>query len=317
MTPEHILVAGGAGFIGTHLTRTLLDRGHSVVVADDFSTTVPDALEAESDHPNLRVLRHDVTEPLALECDVIFNLACPAAPIHYQVDPTRTWKTSILGAMHLSELALRNEATLIHASTSEVYGDPLIHPQREDYAGNVEPIGPRACYDEGKRAAETLLTDLCRTRGLDLRMARIFNTYGPGMALDDGRLVVAFAVAALTGAPLELHGDGGQTRSLCYVSDMVAGLIRLWEVEAVRGVPVNLGNPQEVTVRRIAEEILAITGSDSPLREVPRPVHDPSRRRPDITRARDMLSWEPVVSRADGLAAVVEDVDARLMKRAD
>jgi UDP-glucuronate decarboxylase len=299
-----VVVAGGAGFIGRHLCRTLLAAGAGVEVIDNLSTGRAEPLAGL---PGLVVTVGDIAAVRRLRGDVVFNLACPASPRAYQADPVGTWRTSVFGTHALAEAALEAGARLVQASTSEVYGDPLVHPQVEDYAGNVALDGPRACYDEGKRAAEVLLYDLARTRGLDLRVARIFNTYGPGMAAGDGRALSAFIEAALAGAPLRLEGGGQQTRSFCHVGDMVRGLMALAMAPAARGIPVNLGNPDERTIREAAETVLRLTGSASALVEVPAAVHDPRRRCPDITRARTLLGWSPRIGFAEGLATMIEE----------
>ncbi len=306
-----VLVAGGAGFIGSHLCERLLTDGHAVVCLDDFSTGSRLNVVHLEGVPGFELLERDVTGSVELlGVDRIFNLACPAAPARYQADPVRTWKTSVLGTMHLLDLAAVNGARFVQASTSEVYGDPQVHPQREDYWGHVNPIGPRACYDEGKRAAETLCFDTARTKGLDVRVARIFNTYGPRMARDDGRVVANFVAQALEGGALTLYGAGSQTRSFCYVSDLVEGLVRLMDYEGALPGPVNLGNPAEFTVRELAELVLELTGSSSPIEVQPLPVDDPVRRCPDITRARTLLGWEPSVPLVQGLGRTIAAVRA-------
>lgn len=300
-TDKRVVIAGGAGFIGTHLTRALLDAGAKVALVDNLSTgrARTDAPLTVSDIANL--------DRLPLQADLVFNLACPASPRAYQADPVQTWRTSVIGTWTLAHLALGAGARIVQASTSEVYGDPLVHPQTEDYAGNVALTGPRACYDEGKRAAEVLLYDLALTRGLDIRVARIFNTYGPGMAEGDGRALPAFFEAARAGQPLRLEGGGSQTRSFCHVHDMVRGLMALALSEAARGVPVNLGNPDERTIREAAETVVRLTESRSPLVEVAAAENDPRRRCPDISRARSLLGWEPVVGFEAGLQSMLAD----------
>ncbi|WP_219727945.1 NAD-dependent epimerase/dehydratase family protein [Tabrizicola aquatica] len=296
---KRVVVAGGAGFIGRHLTRALLVAGARVVVVDNLSTGRDTGL-APLHQADIAVL-----DRLPIPAEVVFNLACPASPRAYQADPVQTWKTSVLGTLRLADLALAAGARIVQTSTSEVYGDPLVHPQAEDYPGNVALTGPRACYDEGKRAAEVLLYDMARIRGLDIRVARVFNTYGPGMAADDGRALPAFVAAALAGRPLRLEGGGQQTRSFCHVADMVRGLMALALSGAARGIPVNLGNPDERTIRDVAELILRLTGSRSPVVEVAPAVNDPRRRCPDITRAQTLLGWEPVVGLEEGLRSMI------------
>ena len=295
-----VVVAGGAGFIGHHLSRALIAAGAEIVVIDNLSTGRDRGI-APLIHADIARL-----DRLPIAADVVFNLACPASPRAYQADPVQTWKSSVLGTLRLAELALEAGARVVQSSTSEVYGDPLVHPQVEDYPGNVALTGPRACYDEGKRAAEVLLFDMARTMGLDVRVARVFNTYGPGMAEDDGRALSAFVAAALSGQPLRLEGGGQQTRSFCHVDDMIRGLMALAQCDAARGLPVNLGNPDERTIREAAELVLRLTGSDSPLVEVAPAANDPRRRCPDITRARRLLGWEPVVGLEAGLRSMIE-----------
>ena len=303
---KRVVIAGGAGFIGTYLTRALLAAGAEVAVIDNLSTGQADRSPAP-----LFIADIATVERLPLTADVFFNLACPASPRAYQADPVQTWRTSVLGVWNLSQLALGAGARFVQGSTSEVYGDPLVHPQTEDYPGNVVLIGPRACYDEGKRAGEVLLYDMARTKGLDIRVARIFNTYGAGMARGDGRALPAFIEAALAGVPLRLEGGGAQTRSFCHVDDMVRGLMALAVSDAARGLPVNLGNPDERTIREAAEMVLRLTFSRSPLMDVDAAENDPRRRCPDITRARDLLGWEPQVRFEDGLMAMIEDFAGR------
>jgi len=309
------IVTGGAGFVGMHLTRALLAQGAHVTVVDNLSTSRPgESGLLTGETKELLFIKHDISQPIALQGDILFNLACPASPKHYQSDPLQTWKTSVLGAMHLGEMAVRNNLIFVQASTSEVYGDPAVHPQPETYWGNVSTQGIRACYDEGKRAAETYLTDLSHIKGLDLRIARIFNTYGPGMALDDGRAVSNFVLQALMGHPLSLFGDGTQTRSLCYVDDLVGGLIAMVRNPAARGETMNLGNPVEHTVREIAGLVLEVAKVDAPLDFSPLPQHDPKRRCPDISKAKNILGWGPKVDVRTGLSLVVKDFKARLAK---
>jgi UDP-glucuronate decarboxylase len=302
-----ILITGGAGFIGSHLSDRLLAEGHHVVCLDNFFTGRRDNIEHLLDHPGFEVLRHDVCEPLFLEVDQIYNLACPASPVHYQYNPVKTVKSNVMGTLNMLVLAKRVGARILQASTSEVYGDPTVHPQPESYWGNVNPIGPRACYDEGKRVAETLMSDYHREDAVDIRIARIFNTYGPRMAENDGRVVSNFIVQALRGQELTLYGTGQQTRSFCYVDDLVDGLVRLMNVEGQgRHEPVNLGNPVEFTIRQLAEEVVKVVGGQTRVVYKPLPQDDPTQRQPDITRARAWLGWEPRLQLAEGLALTVE-----------
>ncbi|MBM3502888.1 MAG: SDR family oxidoreductase [Alphaproteobacteria bacterium] len=303
---KRILVTGGAGFIGTHLCERLLSLGHEVLCVDNFySGTRANVLHLLGNR-NFELMRHDVTFPLYVEVDLIYNLACPASPVHYQYDPVQTTKTSVHGAINMLGLAKRRNARILQASTSEVYGDPNVHPQHEDYWGNVNPIGPRACYDEGKRCAETLFFDYRRRHEMSVRVARIFNTYGPYMRQDDGRVVSNFIVQALKGEPITVYGDGSQTRSFCYVSDLVDGLMALIAHDDDRVGPVNLGNPAEITVGELAERVLAMTGSRSKIEFRPIPVDDPHRRQPDISRAKKALNWAPTVGLEQGLAKTIE-----------
>jgi UDP-glucuronate decarboxylase len=300
-----ILVTGGAGFLGSHLCERLLRDGASVLCVDNFYTGTRDNVEHLLGHPYFEVMRHDVTFPLHVEVDAIYNLACPASPIHYQRDPVATTKVSVLGALNMLGLAKRTRARILQASTSEIYGDPEVHPQPEGYVGHVNPIGPRSCYDEGKRCAETLFFDYHRQHGVDIRVARIFNTYGPRMHPNDGRVVSNFIVQALMNRPITLYGDGSQTRSFCYVDDLVDGLIRLMECDGATALPVNLGNPEEYTVRALAEEVLAIAGAGAALVHRPLPQDDPRQRRPDIARARALLHWAPTIGLREGLERTV------------
>ena len=303
---KRVLVTGGAGFIGAHLCRRLVDDGCDLLCVDNFYTGTRDNIADLLDNPRFELVRHDVTFPLFVEVDEIYNLACPASPIHYQLDPVQTTKTSVHGAINMLGLAKRVRAKILQASTSEVYGDPTEHPQTEAYWGNVNPIGPRACYDEGKRCAETLFFDYFRQHGLRIKVARIFNTYGPYMHPNDGRVVSNFVMQALRGEPITLYGEGTQTRSFCYVSDLVDGLIRLMNSgDDVPG-PINLGNPNEITVREIAEIIVRACGSQSRISFQPLPADDPKQRRPDITKARQLLGWSPSVALADGLAPTID-----------
>lgn len=302
-----VLVAGGAGFVGSHLCDRLLMQGHRVICVDNFQTGSRDNVVALENHPGFRVVQADICEPLAVEeaVDQIYNLACPASPPHYQADPIRTMMTSVVGTGNLLNLAENHGASFLQASTSEVYGDPEEHPQREDYWGHVNCTGPRACYDEGKRAAETLCFDMLRGRRVDARVVRIFNTYGPRMSPGDGRIVSNLIVQALSGEPLTIYGSGQQTRSFCYVSDLVEGLVALMNVDPNPGVPVNIGNPGEFTIAELADLVLEMTESRSEIVHRPLPVDDPQRRRPDIARAREVLDWQPKVALADGLALTI------------
>lgn len=300
-----ILVTGGAGFLGSHLCERLLEEGHHVICVDNFFTGHRHNIAHLRDHPNFEVIRHDINVPLFVEVEEIYNLACPASPIHYQHDPIQTTKTSVYGSMNMLGLAKRVGAKILQASTSEIYGDPHTHPQTEEYWGNVNPIGPRACYDEGKRCAETLFFDYHRRHGIPIKVARIFNTYGPRMDLGDGRVVSNFIVQALTGQGITVYGDGSQTRSFCYRDDLVDGLIRLMNTgEEVTG-PINLGNLHEITVRELAETIREMVGASSPVVYHPRPQDDPERRKPNIDRARELLGWNPSTGLRDGLARTI------------
>jgi UDP-glucuronate decarboxylase len=298
---KRILVTGGAGFVGSHLIDRLLEQGHDVLCVDNLFTGTKRNMEHLHSHSRFEFMRHDVTFPLYVEADEIYNLACPASPIHYQHDPVQTTKTSVHGAINMLGLAKRLKCRILQASTSEVYGDPAIHPQIEGYWGNVNPIGPRSCYDEGKRCAETLFFDYHRQHGLEIKVARIFNTYGPRMHPADGRVVSNFIVQALKGEPITLYGGGNQTRSFCYVDDLVDGLIRLMNSPSALTGPVNLGNPTEFTIRELAELVLAGTGSSSVVVAKPLPQDDPKQRRPDITLAEKHLGWTPKVALRDGL----------------
>jgi UDP-glucuronate decarboxylase len=311
---RRIAVTGGAGFIGSHLCARLLARGDEVLCIDNFYTGSRQFIAPLLQHPRFELMRHDVTFPLYVECDAIFNLACPASPIHYQLDPVQTTKTSVHGAINLLGLAKRLHAPILQASTSEVYGDPDCHPQQEAYWGHVNPIGPRACYDEGKRCAETLFMDYHRQHRVDIRIARIFNTYGPHMHPGDGRVVSNFIVQALTGEPLTIYGDGRQTRSLCYVDDTVEGLLRLMDTPDITG-PVNIGNPIELSMLQIAETILELSGSASTLVHRPLPADDPRQRCPDISQARERLDWTPQVALRDGLRRTIAWFDRHLRER--
>jgi len=301
-----ILVTGGAGFLGSHLSDRLLSEGHEVIAVDNFFTGNKRNVWHLSDNKNFELIRHDVTFPLYLEVDAIYNLASPASPIHYQRDPVQTTKTSVLGAINMLGLAKRLGVKIFQASTSEVYGDPEVHPQPESYWGRVNPIGPRACYDEGKRAAETLFFDYHRQHGMPIRVARIFNTYGPRMAPDDGRVVSNFVLQALRGEPLTIYGDGSQTRSFCYVSDLVDGFVRLMDDDKDLVGPVNLGNPGEFTMKELADAVIDVTGSKSTIEHKPLPQDDPKQRQPDISLAKKELGWEPTIQLREGLEKTVE-----------
>jgi len=302
---KRILVTGGAGFLGSHLIDRLLEQGHEVICADNLFTGTKRNIEHLHNHARFEFLRHDVTFPLYIEADEIYNLACPASPVHYQHDPVQTTKTSVHGAINMLGLAKRLKCKIFQASTSEVYGDPTVHPQTEDYWGNVNPIGIRSCYDEGKRCAETLFFDYYRQHSLEIKVARIFNTYGPRMHPSDGRVVSNFIVQALKGDPITLYGDGNQTRSFCYVDDLIEGFIRLMESPADVTGPVNLGNPVEFTMHELAELVLAETGSKSKLVHLPLPADDPRQRKPNIDLAKQKLNWTPKVSLREGLKSTV------------
>jgi len=306
MNRRRTLVTGGAGFVGSHLCEALLARGHDVLCVDNFYTGERDSIAHLLDNPNFELLRHDVTLPLHVEVDEIYNLACPASPVHYQRDPVQTTKTSVLGAINMLGLAKRLKAPILQASTSEVYGDPEVHPQPEEYWGRVNPIGVRSCYDEGKRCAETLFFDYHRQHGLAIKVLRIFNTYGPRMHVLDGRVVSNFIVQALRGEPLTIYGDGSQTRSFCYVSDLVEGMIAMMGAgDDVIG-PVNMGNPHESTMLELARAVMDLTGSESELVFLPLPADDPQQRRPDIARAKRELGWQPRVPLESGLRDTVD-----------
>ncbi len=298
---KRILVTGGAGFLGSHLIDRLIAQGHEVICADNLFTGTKRNIEHLHANPRFEFLRHDVCNPLKVEVDEIYNLACPASPIHYQYNPVLTTKTSVMGALNMLGLAKRLRCRIFQASTSEVYGDPEVHPQREDYWGHVNPIGTRACYDEGKRCAETLFVDYHRQHGVEIKVARIFNTYGPRMHPKDGRVVSNFITQALSGEDLTIYGDGTQTRSFCYVDDLVEGFLRLMESPAEVTGPVNLGNPHEFTMTELAEKVLKLTGSPAKISHLPLPADDPKQRQPDISLARAKLGWEPKVQLAEGL----------------
>ena len=302
---KRTLVTGGAGFLGSFLCEKLLDQGHEVIALDNFYTGSRKNISHLLDHPSFELIRHDIVEPILLEVDWIFNMACPASPIHYQYNPVKTVKTSVMGAINMLGLAKRVRARILQASTSEVYGDPEIHPQQESYWGSVNPIGLRSCYDEGKRVAETLMMDYHRQNQVDIKLVRIFNTYGPRMHINDGRVVSNFIVAALKEEPLEIFGDGEQTRSFCYVSDLIDVILKMMNKDDFIG-PVNIGNPGEFTIRELAEKILKLTGSRSKIHVRQERSDDPVRRRPDISLAREKLGWEPSVDLEEGLGKTIE-----------
>jgi UDP-glucuronate decarboxylase len=306
LTRKRILVTGGAGFLGSHLCERLLSQGHEILCVDNFYTGSRANIAALLGHPRFELLRHDITFPLYVEVDEIYNLACPASPRHYQTDPVQTTKTSVHGAINMLGLAKRLKAPILQASTSEVYGDPEVHPQTEGYVGHVNPIGLRACYDEGKRCAETLFMDYRRQHGLTVKVARIFNTYGPRMHPNDGRVVSNFVLQALAGEPITIYGEGTQTRSFCYVDDLITGLERLMQTPDAFCGPVNLGNPEEHTMLELAQCIVELTGSRSPIVFRPLPADDPTRRRPDIALAKSALGWRPRVSLQAGLRRTIE-----------
>jgi UDP-glucuronate decarboxylase len=302
-----ILVTGGAGFLGSHLCDRLLALGHEVISVDNFFTGTSRNLSHLKGNPNFESIRHDVSIPLKMEVDGIFNLACPASPIHYQNDPVRTLKTSVYGAVNMLELAKQTKARILQASTSEVYGDPEVHPQPEEYWGRVNPIGIRACYDEGKRAAETLFFDYRRQYDLDIRVARIFNTYGPRMRLNDGRVMTNFITQALNGEPLTIYGDGSQTRSFCYVDDLISALVELFFADEIFE-PINIGNPVPISILQLAKEIISLTNSDSKIIFKELPSDDPKDREPDISKAISKLNWQPTTSRDFGMRATIDDL---------
>lgn len=308
-----ILVSGGLGFIGSHLCQALLDQGHEVLALDNLFTGRKENVAEFSGHPRFEFFRHDVTQPVLLEVDKVYHLACPASPVHYQHNPVKTIKTNVIGTINMLGLCKRVHARFMLASTSEVYGDPREHPQKESYWGHVNPIGPRSCYDEGKRVAETLTVNYLQQNGVEAKIARIFNTYGPRMLFKDGRVVSNFIVQALTNQPITIYGDGTQTRSFCYVSDMVRGLIACMEKDDFYG-PVNLGNPQEMTISAMAELIIELTGSSSKMVFQPLPEDDPARRQPDISLARRELNWGPAVELREGMKKTIEDFERRMAK---
>ncbi len=300
------LVTGGAGFLGSHLCERLLNDGYSVICVDNYYSSTKENIAHLLDNPRFEVIRHDVTFPLYIEVDEIYHLACPASPIHYQRDPVQTTKTAVHGSINMLGLAKRTGAKILLTSTSEIYGDPLVHPQTEDYWGNVNPIGPRACYDEGKWAAETLFFDYHRQHNLKIKVVRLFNTYGPRMHPHDGRVVSNFVVSALTGKPITIYGEGQQTRSFCYVDDIIDGLVAMMNsADEVTG-PINLGNPGEFTIAELAAEVIKQTGVNPGIEYLPLPPDDPTRRQPDITRAKQTLGWEPTIELESGLAKTIE-----------
>jgi UDP-glucuronate decarboxylase len=307
---KRVMVTGGAGFLGSHLCDRLIADGHDVLCVDNFFTGTKDNIVHLLGNPHFELMRHDVTFPLYVEVDEIYNLACPASPIHYQFDPVQTTKTSVHGAINMLGLAKRTKAKIFQASTSEVYGDPAVHPQTEDYWGHVNPIGPRSCYDEGKRCAETLFFDYHRQHKLRIKVARIFNTYGPRMHPNDGRVVSNFIVQALKGQPITIYGDGSQTRSFCYVDDLIEAFVRLMNTSDDFTGPVNTGNPGEFTIKQLAEKVIEMTGSGSRITYEPLPMNDPQQRQPDITLARERLCWEPAVALEAGLAKTISYFEA-------
>jgi len=312
VTTKRILITGGAGFLGSHLCDRLIADGNDVLCVDNYFTGRKDNIAQHLGNPRFEALRHDVCFPLYVEVDEIYNLACPASPIHYQFDPVQTTKTSVMGAINMLGLAKRVKAKVFQASTSEIYGDPLVHPQTEDYRGNVNTIGPRACYDEGKRCAETLFFDYHRQHDVRIKVARIFNTYGPRMHPNDGRVVSNFIIQALKGEPITLFGDGSQTRAFCYVDDLIEGFVRLMATPADVTGPVNLGNPVEMSVRQLAERVIDLTGSSSTIEYRPLPVDDPTQRCPNITVAKEIMGWEPKVALDNGLKRTIAYFDELL-----
>ena len=315
LTRKRILVTGGAGFLGSHLCERLVREGHDVLCVDNYFTGRKDNIAHLMDKPNFETMRHDICFPLYVEVDEIYNLACPASPVHYQFDPVQTTKVSVIGAINMLGLAKRVRARIFQASTSEVYGDPTVHPQTEAYRGNVNPLGPRACYDEGKRCAETLFFDYLRQHKLAIKVVRIFNTYGPRMHPNDGRVVSNFIVQALRGEDITLFGDGGQTRAFCYVDDLIEGFVRMMATgDDITG-PINLGNPHEIPVRELAERIITLTGARSNIVHRPLPEDDPLQRCPDISRARDVLGWQPGVNLEEGLTRTIAYFENLLSER--
>ncbi len=315
LTKKRVLVTGGAGFLGSHLCERLLKDGHDVLAVDNYFTGRRDNIAHLIDNPSFEAMRHDITLPLHVEVDEIYNLACPASPIHYQFDPVQTTKTSVVGAINMLGLAKRVKARIFQSSTSEVYGDPTVHPQREDYRGNVNTIGPRACYDEGKRCAETLFFDYHRQHHVEIKVVRIFNTYGPRMHPNDGRVVSNFIMQALRGEDITIYGEGTQTRAFCYVDDLIEGFVRMMDTPSDVIGPVNLGNPMEIPVRELAERIIDLTGARSKLVYRPLPIDDPLQRCPDISLARSMLGWQPHVPLTDGLKRTIAYFDNLLSER--
>jgi UDP-glucuronate decarboxylase len=315
MSRKRIVVTGGAGFLGSHLCERLANSGDEVICLDNFFTGSKRNVAHLLSNPHFEIVRHDVVDPIMLEVDQIYNFACPASPVHYQYNPVKTVKTNVLGTIHMLGLAKRVRARILQASTSEVYGDPKEHPQKESHWGHVNPIGPRSCYDEGKRVAETLLMDYHRQNGVDIRIVRIFNTYGPRMAVNDGRVVSNFIVQALRNQPITIYGDGTQTRSFCYVSDLIEGVCRMMNTEGLTG-PVNIGNPSEFTIRELADMVVRLTGSGSEIVHRPLPQDDPVQRQPDISLAREKLGWQPMVPLKEGLAATIEYF-AKVLSEAD
>jgi UDP-glucuronate decarboxylase len=302
---KRVLVTGGAGFLGSHLCQRLLNNGHEVLCVDNFFSTTRSNVIHLLDNPNMELIRHDVTFPLYVEVDEIFNLACPASPIHYQFDPVQTMKTSVIGAINMLGLAKRVKAKILQTSTSEVYGDPAVHPQKEEYWGNVNPIGLRSCYDEGKRCAETLFFDYRRQHNMPIKVVRIFNTYGPRMHPNDGRVVSNFIVQALRGQQITIYGEGSQTRSFCYVDDLIEAIIRMMDTPSDVTGPINIGNPHEFTIRQLAELVIEMTGAKSKIRFEPLPSDDPRQRQPDISMAKSILKWEPKVELREGLMKTI------------
>jgi len=302
---KRILITGGAGFLGSHLTRKLLNEGNEVICADSLFTGTKDNISEFKDNPYYEFIRHDITDPLQVEVDEIYNLACPASPIHYQHNPIHTVKTSVMGAINMLELAKHLQCKILHASTSEVYGDPTVHPQTEDYWGNVNPIGVRSCYDEGKRCAETLFFDFNRQENIDIRIVRIFNTYGPNMHPQDGRVVSNFIMQALRDEPITIYGDGSQSRSFCYVDDLINGFVKFMNLEPAATGPINLGNPNEFTIKELAEAVIKLTNSKSKLINNPLPKDDPKQRQPEISYTRELINWEPKIQLEEGLKKTI------------